>query len=86
MVETETRLSGWLLCGIWCGAVGSTVVPDAVYSGTRCRRFGTYRHCVAAVLIFREAYIMQIVVVKSPKFFGGILRRFFRIKKGEDIG
>lgn len=27
---------------------------------------------------------MQIVVVKSPKFFGGILRRLFRIKKGEE--
>lgn len=24
---------------------------------------------------------MQIVVVKSPKWMGGILRRFFRIKK-----
>ncbi|MBR2406572.1 MAG: stage V sporulation protein SpoVM [Clostridia bacterium] len=27
---------------------------------------------------------MQIVVVKSPKFFGGILRRLFRIKKNDD--
>ncbi len=28
---------------------------------------------------------MQIVIVKSPKFFGGILRKLFKIKKGEYI-
>ncbi len=27
---------------------------------------------------------MQIVVVKSPKFFGGILRRLFRIKRDRE--
>ncbi len=27
---------------------------------------------------------MQIVVVKSPKFVGGILRRLFRIRKNEE--
>lgn len=28
---------------------------------------------------------MQIVIVKSPKCFRGILRRLFKIKKGEYI-
>ncbi len=27
---------------------------------------------------------MQIVVVKSPKFLGGILRQLFRIKKEKE--
>ncbi len=29
----------------------------------------------------KEAALMKIVIVKSPKLFGGILRRLFGIKK-----
>jgi hypothetical protein len=32
----------------------------------------------------KGGFCMQIVIVKSPKFFGGILRRVFKIKKGDN--
>lgn len=70
----------------WCGyaaAFGagmllSMVWPRQAYAGIGGGGSGGDRLLNAQEM--KEAALMKIVIVKSPKLFGGILRRLFGIK------
>jgi hypothetical protein len=53
------------------------------YSFSVGYRHDLYGHLLYEMLIL-EANFMKVVVVKSPKIIGGILRMIFGIKKNKD--
>ena len=75
------------MCGVWRGAFGGNGVSAGVHFDFRRRGVGYARVFVGALSLIdgRERLSMQIVVVRSPKFFRGILRRMFGIKRQDYI-
>lgn len=76
--------SDTVFVGVWPGLVG-------VY-GSSVALYGVFAGCSFIPLLdilwqmqMRGGIVMRVVVVKSPKLVGGILRRLFGIKRENPI-
>ena len=72
------------MCGFWCRIVGG----DRFAFKTRVGAGGNGAH--RSGLFLRQKHVngdaaMRVVVVKSPRLLGGILRKLFGIRKEEYI-
>ena len=80
--EKKKQLHGWIFCRIWFRHVGGTDFPRPFHSDRGGGGAGVGGPFVGSLLNFvREEHGMQVVIVKSPKFFGSILRKVFKIPK-----
>ena len=82
--ETEELLLGplllvWLRRGFRGRDAAVHGMPRQAYAGIGGGGSGGDRLLNAQEM--KEAALMKIVIVKSPKLFGGIIRRLFGIKK-----